>query len=221
MLERDHILLSDKPTPSVRASLLSGFLHVITLILIGFYLRIPTALIVPDKIRAVEIVSGRSQLSFKPMKSNPSRLHVPRTREHQSRREAPKAETAVAGEESGAVLREHAKKATAAIMMNIRQRMEFGFSPSDYQLPTQTAGIIPLISAGELPPRYEQYLVVEVTIDREGRVAEARITTGDVDSKIQEKVLSAIRKFKYIPAKHNGSPIPSQLDIVVHVPNDV
>ncbi|MGB9119427.1 MAG: TonB family protein, partial [Candidatus Angelobacter sp.] len=64
-------------------------------------------------------------------------------------------------------------------------------------------------------------LIVEVTIDRQGKVAEARITTGDVDSKIQERVLSAIRKFKYIPAKHNGSPIPSQLDIVVHVPNDV
>jgi TonB family protein len=155
------------------------------------------------------------------MKSNPSRLHVPRTLEHQSRREAPKPETTVAGEESGEVLREHAKKATAAIMMNIRQRLEFGFSPSDYQLPTQTAGVIPLISAGELPPRYEQYLIVEVTIDRQGKVAEARITTGDVDSKIQERVLSAIRKFKYIPAKHNGSPIPSQLDIVVHVPNDV
>jgi hypothetical protein len=103
------------------------------------------------------------------MKSNPSRLHVPRTPEHQSRREAPKAETAVAGEESGEVLREHAKKATAAIMLNIRQRLEFGFSPSDYQLPTQTAGVIPLISAGELCPRYEQYLIVEMTIDREGR----------------------------------------------------
>ncbi len=161
MLERDHILLSDKPTPSVRASLLSGLVHLITFILIAVYLRIPTALIVPDKTRAVEVVSGRSQLSFKPMKSNPSRLHVPRTLEHQSRREAPKAETTFAGEESGEVLREHAKKATAAIMMNIRQSLEFGFSPSDYQLPTQTAGVIPLMSM-----RKEFLLNAYISVDR-------------------------------------------------------
>jgi TonB family protein len=59
---------------------------------------------------------------------------------------------------------------------------------------------------------------VEVTIDVDGRVAEARVTTGMVAPTIEQTLLAAIREFKYTPAKRDGTPIPSQLDIVVHIP---
>jgi TonB family protein len=70
-----------------------------------------------------------------------------------------------------------------------------------------------------LPPHYEQLVIVEITIDVDGSVAQARIVSGSVDPKIQHKLLSAILGFKYSPAKRGGTPIPSQLDLVVHVPS--
>jgi hypothetical protein len=50
-------------------------------------------------------------------------------------------------------------------------------------------------------------------------VAEERIVAGMVDPTIEQKLLSAIREFKYSPAKRDGVPIPSQLDIVIHIPS--
>ena len=50
------------------------------------------------------------------------------------------------------------------------------------------------------------------------QLAEARIVAGLVDPPIQQKLLSAIREFEYNPAKRDGVPIPSQLDIVIHIP---
>ena len=61
--------------------------------------------------------------------------------------------------------------------------------------------------------------MVDITIDVDGRVAEAQIVGGLVPIKIQQTLLSAIREFKYRPAQRNGAPIPSQLEIVVHVPS--
>jgi TonB family protein len=60
---------------------------------------------------------------------------------------------------------------------------------------------------------------VEVTIDVDGRVADARIIGGLVTRPIEQKLLAAIREFKYTPAKHYGTPIPSQVDVVVHIPS--
>jgi len=81
------------------------------------------------------------------------------------------------------------------------------------------AGETPFISPDRLPPHFEQFVTVEITIDVEGRVAEAHIVSGLVDGPIQKTLLSAIREFKYKPATRDGMPIPSQLDIVVHVPS--
>jgi TonB family protein len=103
--------------------------------------------------------------------------------------------------------------------MSLRFRQIYGFNPShDYRLPVQTAGEVPSVSANEVPPRFEQYLVVEVTIDVDGSVAEARIVTGMVDLTIERRLLSAIHEFKYKPATRDGLAIPSQLDIVIHIP---
>jgi TonB family protein len=129
-------------------------------------------------------------------------------------------EPGVAGDGTGLeTLRAHAKQATAGLVMSLRQRQLYGFSTNNYQLAVQTSGVIPVISAEGLPPRFEQYLVVEVTIDIEGRVADARLVTGMATPKIEQTLLSAIRGFKYIPAKRDGSPIPCQVDIVIHIPS--
>ncbi len=117
-------------------------------------------------------------------------------------------------------LRADAHVETKGITNAIRIRGIYGWAPGpDYRLAVQTAGDLPTISADELPPRYEQYVRIEVTIDKDGTVAEARIISGFVDDKIQQKLLAAVREFKYVPATRNGSPIPSQRDIVVHVPS--
>ena len=104
------------------------------------------------------------------------------------------------------------------MVTSIKQRQIYGFSPIEYRLAVQTAGEIPTISAADVPPHFEQYVVVEVTIDVDGRVADARVVAGQVDSTIQQTLLSAIRGFKYNPAKRDGTPIASQLDLVIHIP---
>ncbi|MGE5321224.1 MAG: energy transducer TonB, partial [Actinomycetota bacterium] len=116
-------------------------------------------------------------------------------------------------------LRKNAAGATAGMMNDIRVSQFYGLSWDDYQLAIQTAGKLPVISADELPPHFEQLVTVEVTIDTEGRVADARIIGGLVTRPIEQKLLAAIREFKYNPAKHYGTPIPSQLDLVVHIPS--
>ncbi len=98
-------------------------------------------------------------------------------------------------------------------------RWIYGFNRGpEYQLAVQTQGEVPAISAEEVPPHFQQYVIIEVTIDVEGKVAEARIVAGLVGTAIQQKLLSAIREFKYNPARRDGVPIPSQRDIVVHIP---
>ena len=96
----------------------------------------------------------------------------------------------------------------------------YGFSPThDYQLAYRMSGEVPPFSPADLPPRYEQYVTVEVTINVDGRVADARIVGGMVTPTIERTLLSAVREFKYSPAKRDGAPIPSQIDIVVHIPS--
>ena len=103
--------------------------------------------------------------------------------------------------------------------MSIRFRQIYGFDRDhEYKLAVQTAGEVPSISANQVPPRFEQYVIVEITIDTKGHVAEARIVAGMVEPTIQKTLLSAIREFKYIPAQRDGVPIPSQRDIVIHIP---
>jgi TonB family protein len=126
----------------------------------------------------------------------------------------------VEGDPAGVeIIRAHAKQATAGLMVGIKQRLIYGFSTIHYDLAVQTSGAIPRISAEDLPPRFEQYLIVEVTIDIDGRVADARLTTGMATPKIEQTLLSAIREFKYIPAKRDGTPIPCQIDLVIHIPS--
>ncbi len=215
-----QILLSTEPVPSRPVILLSGCAHLAVLVLI-FALRHATGpYIVPEKNQMVQQLSGTAHLTFNPAeakagRSNASPLHLPRI----TRRMRPAAPPT--GEEGTAlqVLREHAKTATAGMVASIRVRQFYGFSNEHFDLAVQTWGSLPVISADELPPRFEQYLTVEVTIDTDGRVADARITGGEAPPAVESRLLSAVREFRYTPARRDGTPIASQVDIIVHIPS--
>lgn len=116
-------------------------------------------------------------------------------------------------------LRARAQLETKGLVQDFKFRSVYGFSPlSRYEIALQISGAIPPITADRLPPRFEQYVMVEITISTEGNVADARIVAGQVDSKIQHTLLAAIREFKYRPATRGGIPVPSQCDLVIHIP---
>ena len=219
LIEDSEIAFPKNPVPGKRAASLSILGHCVVLILISLLLRIKGPIIVVQQTRVVPLAAKGSPLAFNAAKAEPVRTHT-KSLLHASKRRQVKTEAKTVGE-NGTVemIREHAKRETAGLMLNIKQRLTYGIPLTDYQLAVQTAGKVPFISPDELPPRYEQYLVVEITVDTDGSVADARLVTGQVDQKVQEKLLAAIREFKYTPAKHNGAPIPSQLDLVVHVPS--
>jgi len=121
--------------------------------------------------------------------------------------------------DSMGTLRQEAKRNTAGLMAQLRFRLTYGFGASDYELPIRKQGEVPSIPSTDLPPGFEQYLEIEVLIDITGKVAEAKIVHGAVNQAIEERLLAAVRQFKYIPAKYQQTPVPCEIDIVVHVPS--
>jgi hypothetical protein len=212
MLVQEQTFVPSYPVPRVSVFSLSVLAHLAVLaILVVRHATAPH--IVPAKYIAVQAISGSAQVAYAPPPKGaprPSPFHQPRSKKK------PHVEGDAAGVE---IIRAHAKQATAGMMMGIKQRLTYGFSTINYQLAVQTSGAIPTISADDLPPRFEQYLIVEVTINIDGRVADARLTSGMATPKIEQTLLSAIRGFTYIPAKRDGSPIPCQIDLVIHIPS--
>jgi TonB family protein len=154
-------------------------------------------------------------LTLPPAKGSPLQLPQKSARRVRKKVQPPGEGTA----EGVAALRAKAKQETAALMQNFKFRTIYGFSSYPrYELPFRISGDLPVITPDELPPRFEQYLIIEITIDSDGRVADARLTAGEADARIVSKVLAAIRQFKYRPATREGVPIPSQEDIPVHIP---
>jgi hypothetical protein len=221
MLDQRQIFVPDNPVPRTSILASSVFTHVVGLVLIIWLWHSAGPQIVPEKHIIVQTTSGSSHVAFDPASAQPRpprahAFHLPR-KTKQARAAQPVNEGDSAGLE---VLREHAKEATKGLMTNFKMRHIYGFAPGpEYQLAVQTSGVIPNIPANDLPPRFEQYLVVEVTIDIDGRVADARLITGMATPKIEKTLLSAIREFKYTPAKRDGSPIPCQIDLVIHIPS--
>jgi TonB family protein len=196
---------------------LSAFAHLLVLAL--FIVLRPTTIVrkLPEQYTMQNISGAAHLLSFNASNAKPAIPFPSRSRVHQSARPAPEPGTA-AGAAAVEILRGQAKQATAGLMTGFKMRQIYGFDPDNFQLPVRMAGEVPSISAADVPPRFQQYVIVEVTIDVDGRVADARIVSGMVDRQIQQTLLSAIREFKYNPAKRDGTPIPSQVDIVVHIP---
>jgi len=105
-------------------------------------------------------------------------------------------------------------------MRSLKFRQIYGFYPGhNYELPIRTSGEMPHISANFFPPNFSQFVVIDIIIDSQGSVADAKIVAGIVDPPIQKLLLSGVRQFKYIPAKKDSSPVPSELELVFLVPS--
>jgi TonB family protein len=220
VLDQGPILSAGRPVPRASMLLWAVVAHLFVFALIFAFRHTTRIYIVPEKYETAQSISGPAYPFFKPPDSKPTLPRPSLSHMHRSKRPASVPQPGTAEGSGTQVLREHAKQATAAIMDSIKFRLTYGFSPNTGdKLAVQTAGDLPPISAADLPPRFEQYVIVEVTIDVEGRVADARIVAGEVSEAIEHTLLSAIREFKYSPAKRNGAPVPSQRDIVIHVPS--
>jgi periplasmic protein TonB len=210
--------IAGETVPNARALLPSIAVHAIVLVFLIVQLQRTAPLIVyVGKNQAAQKLAAAT---YVPPSARRSPLQINQKQSKKAVRKIQKHETDFSpGEPTGEALREQARVATKAIITNFKFKTIYGFSPfPEYHLAVQTSGQLPFISPESLPPHYEQYVTVEVTIDTHGRVADARVVSGLVDDKIQQTILAAIRDFKYQPATRAGVPIPSQCDIVVHVP---
>jgi TonB family protein len=202
----------------VRPLLFSALAHCLAVILLGLFVALQRSrpvLVLPAKNEKAQIIQTAPLLP-------PSAGHGISLSNARKKAKRTASRIRVSGEESTmgvAAVRALAKRETVGLVNNFKFRTIYGFSPRPkYELPVQTSGQYPIVSSDELPPRFEQYLIVEITIDSEGRVIDARITAGEVEKKIATKVLAAVRQFKYRPATKEGIPIPSQTDLVIHIP---
>jgi len=172
--------------------------------------------LVSQELKSVQIISAKTHLIYnaKAVTMQAQRKAVHRKTQAPVLPAVPDAQTAALN-----ALRQQASNGAKALTKALWFRQIYGFYPGhDYQLAFRTSGDVH-ISADELPPRFEQFVVVEVTIDTDGHVADARRMSGLVPPAIEQKLLSEVRQFKYHPATRDGLPIPTQLDVVIHVPS--
>jgi TonB family protein len=216
----EQTFVGGKPVPGWRQLLLSLGAHCLVFLFLGGFLLLqrfaPVVVSPPRAQLAKSIPVGPVSL---PRRSQRAALQLPEknARQRSAKARAPQATSTTEGTELQA-LRTRAAEETKVILQDFKFRGVYGFSLYKTELPFQISGQIPVISAEQLPPHYEQYVIVEVTVNSEGRVADARVVSGEVDTKIQQTLLAAIREFKYRPATREGIPIPSQCDIVIHIP---
>lgn len=213
-----QILLSNRPVPGTALLCLSVAAHLAALALIVVLLHATAVHLVPPRYETVQTISGAVHLSYNPPRARSA--HTAPLLLHRAQRQSRIVSNGTGSTGKALeVLRKNAQSATAGMIDSIRVSQFYGFHSDDYKLAIHTAGELPHISAAELPPHFEQLVTVEVTIDTEGRVADARIVGGKVSPAIQQKLLAAVREFRYTPATHYGSPIPSQVDLIIHVPS--
>jgi TonB family protein len=223
VLNEQQIFVSCDPVPRRPIVLLSVFAHCGLLVSIIALAHMPH-MVRPRVVEQTYVVTNISEtppLAFNPSaaKGSPRRLNVHSARAHRSAPMAPVPEVGATEGTASETLQRHARDATAAIVTDLKQRQIYGFSPGSFEIPAWVSGDLPTISATEVPPHFEQLVIVEITIDVDGSVAQAKIVSGSVAPTIQHKLLSAILGFKYNPAKRGGTPIPSQLDLVIHIPS--
>jgi len=197
---------------------ISGILHVGLLQLWFAFVHTTRIILVTDVMVAASPVSHESVV-FQPQASSGAALLPTHRRIRRVRKAVPANPNMGTSESAMETLRKEAQRTTASLMKELQFRLNYGFGSRDYELPIHKEGEIPLISAADLPPRFEQYLEIEILIDTTGSVAEAKIVHGEADQKIEDRLLAAVRQFKYIPAKYLQRPVPSQMDIVVHIPS--
>ena len=209
-----QVFVSTDPVPSRPVAVLSVLAHLVVLAGIVALVQMPRTRVVEQKY-IVTNTSGAPHLRFSPAtaKGSSRSLGVPRV--HRTPRMVFVPVGATEGKASQTVL-ERAQKASAAMVRDLKQH---SFSLGAYELPAWVSGDFPSISAAEFPSQIEQFLIVEITIDVDGSVVQAKLVTGSATPSVEHRLLSAILGFKYRPASRGGTPIPSQLDLVVHVPS--
>jgi hypothetical protein len=209
-----QVFVSTDPVPSRPVAVLSVLAHLVVLAGIVVLVQVPRSRVVEQKY-IVTNISRAPHLSFSAAtaKGSSRSLGVPRV--HRTPRMEFVPVGATEGKASKTVL-ERAQKASAAMVRDLKQH---SFSLGAYELPAWVSGDLPTISAAEFPSQIEQFLVVEITIDVDGSVVQAKLVTGSATPSVEHRLLSAILGFKYRPASRGGTPIPSQLDLVVHVPS--
>lgn len=210
--------LGDSPSLSaISVSTLVHCLGVVLIVLLGRAIA-PTISSRAHQSEAVEIIRGRSHLSFG--KGIMATVKHPNHIATRSRLVLPAKHMTTSTSSSGKALQGEARRETAALMRSLKFRQIYGFYPGhNYQLPIRQSGEMPHISADRFPPNFSQYVVIDIVIDTKGAVADAKIVAGIVDPPIQGVLLSAVRQFKYTPAKRDSVPVPSELELVVLVPS--
>lgn len=214
--------LGDRPRAS--ALWLSLFLHCVVLLVIFLPGSPRGSIVLSPSYQSATLIPEHSHISFR---SNTTKSTALPLRASSRVRPAPTNQTPYPALQpstneynSTLPLREQAQQETAAITHSLKFRGIYGFYPGhDYQLPVHQSGELPSISLKQFPDQVAQYVIVEIVIDNHGTVADAQIVTGMVVPDVQKILLAAIREFKYIPAKRDGIPIPSQLNIVVPLPS--
>ena len=75
----------------------------------------------------------------------------------------------------------------------------------------------PHVARSEIPPGVQGDVIVEITIDAEGRVVDEKLVKS-FGYGIDEKVISALQAWRFRPATRNGVAIPSKHDVHYHFP---
>jgi TonB family protein len=76
----------------------------------------------------------------------------------------------------------------------------------------------PPVVRSELPPGLKGDVIVEVTIDAQGSVVEARLLEA-IGHGIDEKVVATLRQWHFQPAMLDGMPVASKHDVHFHFPS--
>jgi periplasmic protein TonB len=76
----------------------------------------------------------------------------------------------------------------------------------------------PAILPWQIPSGVQGTVIVEVTIDALGNVTETKVLKG-LGHGIEEKVVAALRNWRFRPAMMDGRAIPSQQDVYFHFPS--
>jgi periplasmic protein TonB len=76
----------------------------------------------------------------------------------------------------------------------------------------------PKVSRWELPGGMQGDVIVEITIDDQGTVVNEKLLQG-MGHGIDEKVIAALRDWRFRPATRNGVAIPSKHDVHFHFPS--
>lgn len=76
----------------------------------------------------------------------------------------------------------------------------------------------PDLSHVDFPAGYQGDVVVEVTIERDGSVSDMKVIKS-VGQAIDEKVMAAVRNWRFRPAILDGTPIASKHDVHFHLPS--